>query len=178
MPGKRPKGKIDPSRALAPCVAGTPAAGRNDLPVLPDCSGTDGWHGGADDAGLDCGRRGCNSVVRGHSASRYRTPLGIRCQGKPVAAEPILRVPPCVLAGGARQRQWLRGTLEAALIGDLTKVAMPELRRFQRRSSFLLLAFHVKIHLQTVSLMTGRMMAPSARMMLSTGSRSENYVFR
>ncbi len=166
MPGKRPKGNPDPSRALALGVADTPAAGHNGRAGLRGCSGTDGWHSGADGAGLDRGRRGCNSAVRGHSEDTDRTPHDIHCPSKPVAGEPIRHVPPCVLAGGARQRQWLRATLEPALIGDLTKVAIPEPRRFQRRGSFLLSAFEVKIHLQPASQMIGRMMAPSAQMML------------
>src|SRR5208282_1706289 len=144
MPGKRSKGKIDPSRAFALGVAGTPADGRNDPPVLPDCSGDGGWHGGADGAGLDYGRRDCNSAVRGRSANRDRTPHGIRCPSKPVAGEPLRHAPPCALSGGARQRQWLRGTLEPALISDLTKVAIPEPCRFQRQGSFLTPAFEVQ----------------------------------
>lgn len=171
MPGKRPKGNPDPSRALAFGVADTPAAGHNDRAVLRGCSGAGGWHSGADGAGLGRGRRGCNSAVRGHSADRDRTPHDIRCPSKPVAGEPIRHVPPCVPASGARQRKWLRGTLEPALIGDLTKVAIPEPHRFQRWGSFLLPAFEVKIHLQPASLMIGRMMAPSAQMMLLASAR-------
>src|ERR1017187_9923249 len=40
MPGKRAKWNYDPARAFAPGDAGTPVGGRNDLSVLPDCSGT------------------------------------------------------------------------------------------------------------------------------------------
>jgi hypothetical protein len=44
--------------------------------------------------------------------------------------------------------------------GGLTKVAIAEPRRFQRRGSFLLPAFEAKLH---DCLMIGRMIAPSAR---------------
>src|ERR1035438_6831689 len=105
MPGKRSKWKIDPSRAPAPGVADTPAAGHGDLPGLLDCSDIDGWHGGADGVGPGCGKCDCNSADLDHSAGRDGTPLDIHYPSKPVAGEPIRHVPPCVLAGGARQWQ-------------------------------------------------------------------------
>jgi len=144
MPGKRSKGKIDPSRALAPDVADTPAAGHDDLPVPPDFSGTDGWRGGADGVGPGCGRQGCNSADLGHSADRDRTPLDIHYPSKPVAGEPIRHFPPCVPAGGARQWQWLRGTLEPACLVTCRKVAISEPHRFQRWGFILIPAFEVQ----------------------------------
>jgi hypothetical protein len=44
--------------------------------------------------------------------------------------------PPCAVAGGTGQRPLIRGRLETALCGDLTKVAMPEPRRSNGGVSF------------------------------------------
>ena len=114
MPGQRSKGNPDPSRALAPGVAGTAAAGRDDRADLPDCVDVAGWRNAAAGAGLDRGKSGCSSAVHDHSGSREKTGRGIRYPGKTVAGEPLRQQPPCVFAGGARQRPRLRGRLEPA----------------------------------------------------------------
>ena len=180
MAGKRSKWNCDPACVFAPGVAGTPAAGRNDLSVLPDCSGTGDWRSDADGGELACYRRGCNSAVRGHNANRDKTPRGIRCPGKPVAGEPLRHAPPCVLASGARQRQWLRGTVEPALVSDLTKVAIPEpCRSNVRVPSFLPPAFEVQ-DTTSAAFADDRTDdgAFGADDVARFGSCSENYVFR
>src|SRR3982751_4678732 len=50
------------------------------------------------------------SAIR--KTGREGTSPGIHCADKSVAAEQLRHDPPSVLVGGARQRQWLRGTLE------------------------------------------------------------------
>ena len=54
----------------------------------------------------DFGRTGYggNSAVRDHSANRERRLPGNRWPGKSAAAEPLRQEPPCVFAGGTRQR--------------------------------------------------------------------------
>jgi hypothetical protein len=118
MPGKRSKGNYDPSRArgllVGAAAADTHAAGPDDRVVPRGSAGADDWHIVAGGAWLDGGRPGCNSVAHGHSASRERIWRGIRYPGKPAAGAPLRREPPCAFAGGARQRQQLRGNLEPA----------------------------------------------------------------
>ena len=104
--------------------AGTPAAGRDDQLVLRDSAGAGGWRGAAAGGAPGCGRRGCNSAVRGRSADRSRTPRGIRCQANPLPKNNFAMRSPC----HARQagldngdRSWQVRT--SSLSGDLLKVA-------------------------------------------------------
>jgi hypothetical protein len=136
MPGQRSKGNPDPSRALAPDAGGTAAAGRDDRAVLRDSVDVAGWRSAAGGAGLDHGKSGCSSAVHDHSGSTERTAPGTHCPSKTVAAEPLRHEPPCVFAGGAGQRLGFMAGWNQFDCGGLTKVAIPEPRRFQRRGSF------------------------------------------
>src|SRR5271157_1370261 len=98
--------------------------------------------------------------------------------GKLVAGE-LLRgePPPCVFAGGARQRQTFRGRLEPVQSGVTSQRSPnPEPCRSNGRVPSPP-AFDDKI-LRSARLMIGRMTAPSARMMLLPGLSPEKYVFR
>ncbi len=99
------KRNLDPSRGHGFVGdSGTPAAGRDGRVVLPDSAGGGSWRGGAARAGLGAAGWDCNSVVRGHSAGRSRTPRGTR-RGKPVDEEPPRHDAPCAPPGGAGQRR-------------------------------------------------------------------------
>ena len=120
MPGKRSKGNLDPSRAVALDADGTGTpAGDHDDRAAPQCSvGGVCWRSAAAGDELARGSRCCNSDGRGHSECKCRKPLGSLDQGKTFAAEPLRREPPpCVIAGGTGQRQCSRGRLEPALFG-------------------------------------------------------------
>jgi hypothetical protein len=122
MPEKRLEGKIDPSRGPARSARGTAADARDDPAGLPGSADNADSRDGAPVAGLAGGTPDCSSGVPGHSARRSRTEPGN--SGKDVAEVPLRRAPPpWDRAGGTRQRQPFRGTLEPALISDLTKVA-------------------------------------------------------
>jgi hypothetical protein len=103
MPGKRSKGNLDPSLAMAldGGGSGTNAGDRGDRAVLRGSLGGACWRTGAAGGELGRGIRCCSSDVRGHSACRCRKPLGTLDPGKLVAAEPLRHEPPpCVIAGG------------------------------------------------------------------------------
>ena len=122
MPEKRLEGKIDPSRGPARSARGTAAGARDDPAGLPRSADTGDSRDGVPVAGLAGGTPDCNNGVPGHSARRSGTEPGN--SGKDVAEVPLRRAPPpCNRASGTRQRQSFRGTLEPALISDLTKVA-------------------------------------------------------
>jgi hypothetical protein len=123
MSPKRSKVNPDPSLAGALDVIGIPAAGHGDRGGLPDSADAGDSHCAADEVELGCGSSGCNSVVRDHNAGRDRTSPGIHCAGKPAAAEQLRHEPPSALAGRARQRLWLRGTLEQFHVRCLSKAA-------------------------------------------------------
>jgi hypothetical protein len=123
MSPKRSKVNPDPSLAGALDVIGIPAAGHGDRGGLPDSADAGDSHCAADEVELGCGSSGCNSVVRDHNADRDRTSPGIHCAGKPAAAEQLRHEPPSALAGRARQRLWLRGTLEQFHVRCLSKAA-------------------------------------------------------
>lgn len=136
MPEKRTQWKYDPSRAIALDVADICVDGRDDLPVPPGYSDVGGWRNGVGQDGRAFDRRRCNNIDRGSSGNKARTLHGIPWPGKPVAGEPLRHVSPRALAVGTGQRQRLRGTLETALVSDLTKVAILGPCRFQRQGSF------------------------------------------
>jgi hypothetical protein len=117
MTRKCSKGNPDPSRASVLDAVGIPAAGHGDRVVPPDSVDAGDSRGAADGVGPARGNSGCNSADRGHNASRERTSPRNFCHDRPVAAELLRHAPPSALAGGARQRQWLRGTLEPVLCG-------------------------------------------------------------
>jgi len=123
MPEKRSKWNYDPSQLIALCVVDTVLVACYDPFFLLDWSGSGGWHAGVEGGGPGGCRCDCNSAVRAHSWSIQRTPHGIRNADKPVAVELLRHSPACPPQEGTRQRQWLRGNLEPALISDLTKVA-------------------------------------------------------
>ena len=72
MPGKRSKGNLDPSRAIAFDADGicTPAGGRDDRAALRGSVGGVGWRAAAAAGGLVGGIDRCSSGVRGRSARR------------------------------------------------------------------------------------------------------------
>lgn len=183
MTGKRSKGNPDPSRTLAPpaglAARGTAADGRDDRAGPLDSADACDWRSDADGAGLDDGRRDCNSAARDHNPDTEKTERGIGWPGNIAAVEP-LRSPPCLLAGGTRQRQRLRGRLEPDGIGG------PHEGRHTGTPSVATAGFWVTfppydahITLFPALLMIGRMIrASTARtMLLASGSCSENYVF-
>ena len=102
----------DPSRKPVLGAAGIPAVDHGDRAVPPDSVDGGDSRNAADGVGLARGNAGCNSVVRDHSADRQKTSHGSRCPRKLVALEQLRHEPPSALAGGARQRRLLRGTLE------------------------------------------------------------------
>jgi len=123
MTTKRSKVNPDPSLAAALDVIGIPAAGHGDRGGLPDSADAGDSHCAADEVELGYGSSSCNSVVRDHNAGRDRTSTGIHCADKPAAAEQLRHEPPSALAGRARQRLWLRGTLEQFHVRCLPKAA-------------------------------------------------------
>ena len=92
MPGKGPKGNLDPSPAPAPAV-GRRVAGRDDRACLRRSAGGGCWRSGVGSGGLGRGNRGCNSAVHGRSVGRSRTPRDSRrrCRSRPVAVERLRR---------------------------------------------------------------------------------------
>ena len=138
MREKRSYGKNDPSRffrlsppglQIAPTeiahgVAGISPDARYDHPFPPGCSDSAGWRHDVAPDEIVFGRRGCNNVDRSNSGNRGRTPFGTAWPGRPAAREPPRHASPRVLASGARQRQWLRGSLEPAWMSNRTKVAI------------------------------------------------------
>lgn len=182
MPSQRSKGNPDPSRAPGigglPSGPGTAVGGRGDRAVPRGFAGSGDWPRDADGGGPAGGRPRCNSAARGHSGSTGRISPDIRRHGKTAAVEPLLRVPPCVVAGGTGQWHRLRGRLELLDCGDLTKVAIAEPRCFQRRGSDLHPAFEVTLTRLGVWPMIGRMTrAFGADDVAANERRSENYVF-
>jgi hypothetical protein len=121
MPNKGSKVNPDPSRLrdslVDPGAVDIHAAGRDDRAALPDFAGAGDWRLGAVGVALAGDKPSCNSVVRDHNLSRGKISRGIRYAHKPVAGEPLRREPPCLFAGGARQRRQIRGKLEPASIG-------------------------------------------------------------
>ena len=135
MTKKRSKGNPDPSRMPVPGAAGIRVAGRGDRAVLPGSVDGADWHVASDDAGLGPDRPRCNSVVRDHNSDKERKSPGTRCAGKSVISELPRHDRPSVLAGGTRQRSWLRGNLKPAFMWLPDKAAIREPRRFRRRGS-------------------------------------------
>ena len=129
MPGKRSKWNPDQSRAPGTGVHDSAVGGRDDRAALRDFADTGDWPNGAGGGEPAGGRQRCNSAARGHSGNTTRTLPGIRRHDRTVAVEPLRHAPPCVFAGGAGQRQRLRGKVKTSLCGDLTKVAVTEPRR-------------------------------------------------
>lgn len=117
MTAKGSKGNLDPSRFAAHGATGIPAGGRGDRVGLRDSADDDDWRCVADSAGLGRGNADCNSAAHDRNAGRGRTSPGIHRADKPAAAEPLRHEPTSALAGRARQRQWLRGTLELVHVG-------------------------------------------------------------
>ena len=117
MTAKGSKVNPDPSRAPALDATDRPAADHGDRAGLPDSADDDDWRPAADRDGLGCGNADCNSAVRDRNAGREKTSHGNHCADKPAAAEPLRPKPPYALAGRARQRLWLRGTLELVHVG-------------------------------------------------------------
>jgi len=130
----------DPSRALAD-VDDTAAAGRDGRAVLPGFVDAADWRSAAVAGALDRGRWHCNNVVPDHSGNTKRTTRDIVWQSKNVAAEPVRHAPPCVFAGGTRQRWSLRGTLESAWFWWPDEGCHTGTPSLQRRGPFLLPAF-------------------------------------
>ena len=121
MPGKRSKGNYDPSRALGLPVgsdaAYTHVADRDDQDAPRGSAGAGDWRIAAGRAGLAGDRPSCNSAARDHSAGKERTSRRSPFLGKPVAGGPPRHEPPCLFAGGPRQRRQFRGNLKPAWIG-------------------------------------------------------------
>src|ERR1051326_9309470 len=116
MTRKRSKWNPDPSREPESDGAGTHALGRGGRAVLPDSFDTADWQGASADAGLDRDKPCCSSAVRGHNLHRQKTSPGTGRSSRFLAAEQHRNDQPSALAGGARQRQWLRGNLEPAFV--------------------------------------------------------------
>jgi len=117
MTAKGSKVNLDPSRALALDANDRPAADHGGRAGLPDSADDDDWRCDADRDGLGCGNADCNNAVRDRNAGREKTSHGNHCADKPAATEPLRPKPPSALTGRARQRLWLRGTLELAHVG-------------------------------------------------------------
>lgn len=132
MTAKGSKGNLDPSRVAVNGGTGIPAGGRGDRAALRDSADDDDWRCAADPGEPCPGNADCNSDAHGRNAGRGRMSPDIHRADKPAAAEPLRHEPASALAGRARQRQWLRGTLELVNVGCLTKAASPGPRRFQR----------------------------------------------
>ena len=126
----------DPARGPEHGVVDTRAAGRNDRASPPGFGDSGGWHTDVAGAVHAGGTPGCS------------------------------RVAPCVVAGGTRQRQRLRGNLKTALLWCLPEgAAMQEPLRFRRRGSILIPASNQNTP-SPMLMMIGLMIAPSAGMML------------
>src|SRR5215472_13155983 len=89
MTEKRSKGKIDPSRWLAPVDCGSGVAGRDDPADLRDFAGADGWRSVSVGVLRRYGRPGCNSAVPDHNAGRSKTQHDIHSYSKSVGEEAL-----------------------------------------------------------------------------------------
>jgi hypothetical protein len=123
VPEKGSKGKIDPSRGLAPGGADTLAAGRNGPAALQGCADAGSWPAAAVAVVRRRGKRGCNTDGRDHSARRSKTPPDIRCRGKCAAAKPLRREPPCPSQTGGWTTAAVHVRLEPVGCGDPLRVA-------------------------------------------------------
>ena len=97
MPGRGSKGNLDPSRGPRPGARGIAAAGPGDPAVPPDFAGGGDWRNDAGGAAQFHGRKRCSSGVRDHCARRSRMPRHTPQPHKTAVAEPLLRVPPCLV---------------------------------------------------------------------------------
>lgn len=122
----------DPSRALAPAAADTPVADRDGPAVLPESA--DGGSSPNVVAGdvLRRGKRGCNSVVRDHTADRSRTRQYSR--SSPAGGELFHPDSSCPPQAGTGQRQRIMTQLEpASMHGDPLEVANHSPRCLRQR---------------------------------------------
>src|SRR5262245_38541186 len=112
----------DPSRALAPAAADTPVADRDGPAALPESAdGGRSPHVVAGDV-LRRGKRGCNSVVRDHTADTSRTRQYSR--RSPAGGALFHPHSPCPPQAGTGQRQRIMTQLEpASMHGDPLEVA-------------------------------------------------------
>ena len=138
LPDPESKRNSDPSRALAPAAADTPVADRDGPAVLPGSA--DGGSSPNVVAGdvLQHGKRGCNSVVRDHTAGRSKTPQYSR--SSPAAGELFRPDSSCPPQAGTGQRQRIMAQLgPASMHGDPLQVANHSPRCFRQRglSSYL-----------------------------------------
>src|SRR5215472_13518804 len=84
MTEKRSKGKIDPSRWLAPVDGGSGVAGRDDPADLRDYAGADDWRSFSVGVVRRYGRPDCNGAVPDHNTGRAKTPHDIHSHCKSV----------------------------------------------------------------------------------------------
>jgi hypothetical protein len=125
MPGKWPKGNLDPSRSSAALdggsVRGKRVAGRGDRAALRDSADAGGWRAAAARFALARGRTCCNSVARDRSARRERKLRDTGCRSRPVTGARLRPEPPCAFAGGARQGRLFRGNVKPVCVGAPNK---------------------------------------------------------